>query len=271
MVCVDVRLKPSLGLQVLFGRLLSASIVHQHKVRPWYVFSCQCYRPWLIIAYILGPCEFKLHEEYIKVAFEKQGTAREREQYELKLLDYLRYLIADLDRKSRRAQERLSAKPVIAPISENMLNPILRDELEEKSVACELEAGRLLDELEALTRVPEHLEGQGVVVRPNLIQGVWDLDRQIDHVYDDYKRIQHQLNPHKAQQQEKEMHVCDVCGSMLVVNDDQKRLETHYEGRQHTGYLAIRTHLAKLSVSERHPLFNQCSLFLTFSPCFLSL
>lgn len=49
--------------------------------------------------------------------------------------------------------------------------------------------------------------------------------------------------------QEQRMHVCEVCGGFLVVNDAAKRLEAHYEGKQHTGYARIRETHKKLRVS----------------------
>ena len=35
------------------------------------------------------------------------------------------------------------------------------------------------------------------------------------------------------------MEVCQVCGSLLIMNDVQKRLEAHFEGKQHAGYQKV--------------------------------
>lgn len=51
---------------------------------------------------------------------------------------------------------------------------------------------------------------------------------------------------------EKEMETCSVCGAFLVVNDIAKRLDAHYEGKQHIGFDKVRKELDRLKV------FVQC-------------
>jgi DNA repair exonuclease SbcCD ATPase subunit len=74
------------------------------------------------------------------------------------------------------------------------------------------------------------------------------LESELDSELENLRKANIPLNPYKSSQ-EKEMEVCDVCGSLLVINEDAKRLETHYEGRQHSGYLKIREELKRLEVS----------------------
>ena len=45
---------------------------------------------------------------------------------------------------------------------------------------------------------------------------------------------------------EKQMKVCDVCGAMQSMQDNEKRLQTHVEGKLHTGYAKIREYLEML-------------------------
>ena len=40
--------------------------------------------------------------------------------------------------------------------------------------------------------------------------------------------------------QEKNMEVCECCASFLVVNDAEQRIQAHLDGKQHSGYAAIR-------------------------------
>ena len=42
------------------------------------------------------------------------------------------------------------------------------------------------------------------------------------------------------------MEVCEVCGSFLIVNDAQARVEEHINGKQHMGYAKVYRHLKKL-------------------------
>jgi hypothetical protein len=43
---------------------------------------------------------------------------------------------------------------------------------------------------------------------------------------------------------EKRMEVCQTCGAFLIVGDALKRIESHFEGRQHTGWARVRQALA---------------------------
>lgn len=42
------------------------------------------------------------------------------------------------------------------------------------------------------------------------------------------------------------MEVCDVCGSFLIVNDAQSRVEEHISGKQHMGYAKLRSALEEI-------------------------
>ena len=46
------------------------------------------------------------------------------------------------------------------------------------------------------------------------------------------------------------MEVCEVCGSFLIVNDAQARVEEHVAGKQHMGYAKLRTALEDIRVSR---------------------
>jgi hypothetical protein len=42
------------------------------------------------------------------------------------------------------------------------------------------------------------------------------------------------------------MKVCEVCGALMSVIEEESRLQMHNEGRQHQGYLKIRNKLLEL-------------------------
>jgi hypothetical protein len=48
--------------------------------------------------------------------------------------------------------------------------------------------------------------------------------------------------------QEKQMQVCDICGAFLVQNDAEQRITSHLQGKQHTGFIAIRKKIEELKV-----------------------
>jgi hypothetical protein len=56
--------------------------------------------------------------------------------------------------------------------------------------------------------------------------------------------------------EQKQMEVCDVCGSFLIVNDAQSRVEEHIMGKQHKGYAQLRTALDDIRVGLFH--FLKC-------------
>jgi len=51
------------------------------------------------------------------------------------------------------------------------------------------------------------------------------------------------MTEHPLILKDKQMKVCDVCGAMQAVQDNEKRQQTHLEGKLHTGYQKIREHL----------------------------
>ena len=55
------------------------------------------------------------------------------------------------------------------------------------------------------------------------------------------------------------MEVCDVCGSFLIVNDAQSRVEEHISGKQHQGFAKLRSALEEIRVNFTH-LFKSMQL-----------
>ena len=48
------------------------------------------------------------------------------------------------------------------------------------------------------------------------------------------------------------MKVCEVCGALMSVIEEESRLQMHNEGRQHQGYLKIRNKLSELKEKYRN-------------------
>ena len=61
------------------------------------------------------------------------------------------------------------------------------------------------------------------------------------------KQLEAQLE--NGSHEHKQMEVCDVCGSFLIVNDAQSRIEEHNSGKQHMGYSKLRSALENLKVN----------------------
>ncbi len=48
------------------------------------------------------------------------------------------------------------------------------------------------------------------------------------------------------------MEVCETCGSLLVANDTQQRVDEHLLGKQHMGYARIRAFIEERKVHNGH-------------------
>jgi hypothetical protein len=69
-----------------------------------------------------------------------------------------------------------------------------------------------------------------------------NLMRQIDRMKENKSEFI-SMTEHPLILKDKQMKVCEVCGAMQALQDNEKRLQTHLEGKLHTGYLKIREHL----------------------------
>ena len=111
-------------------------------------------------------------------------------------------------------------------------NPV-NDEIEEKRTILELQLR------EKLAQVEEAGE-QG------RLQEAQRLMNEIDAVKADLEALRRQEQDNPMYRLEKRMEVCPTCGAFLIVGDAQKRIEAHYEGRQHTGWAKVRLALETL-------------------------
>jgi len=48
----------------------------------------------------------------------------------------------------------------------------------------------------------------------------------------------------------KEMKVCEICGALQTVNDTEKRLQTHLDGKIHKGFEKMREEIIKLRIQK---------------------
>jgi hypothetical protein len=73
-----------------------------------------------------------------------------------------------------------------------------------------------------------------------------EMMRQVEDLKREQERILRQKESNPILKQEKRMEVCEVCGALLIAGDPQHRLESHFEGRQHLGYIKIRETFEKI-------------------------
>ncbi|EIE77192.1 hypothetical protein G6F46_011438 [Rhizopus delemar] len=175
----------------------------------------------------LGACD-KIHNDRLKEKYQKSDKSKY--PYEAEFLDYLNKLISDLGRKIRQGNGRLNIQ------SDDKLLELRKEEREEKMVLLDVKIKELLQKVEEAGE-----EGR--------VQEAADLQSQVDKLQEELELVKQNkdgLNP-----AEKRMEVCDVCGAFLVTNDSSDRLEAHYRGKQHQGYLKIRDTINEMKQSRQ--------------------
>ncbi|KAJ1667661.1 splicing factor [Coemansia sp. RSA 1813] len=167
----------------------------------------------------LGPCDLT-HDDRLRDAY-KKSPDHGRLGYEEAFYDRLQRLSHDLQRKVRRALDRITAEA-----DEQLVNPH-KEEKEERAI--------ILDERikQAMKKVQE-LGEQGHVLE------AFNIYSQTDRLKSDLSTLKQRIDSINPMfKNEKRLEVCDVCGAFLVPNDASKRLDAHKEGKQHQGYIRI--------------------------------
>lgn len=65
------------------------------------------------------------------------------------------------------------------------------------------------------------------------------LTDQVEKMQADLQQLKQNDDVNPIFRQENKMEVCHVCGAFLVMNDTSNRLDSHLQGKQHTGYQKI--------------------------------
>lgn len=144
-------------------------------------------------------------------------------------MDLLERLVNDLERKLRRGKDRLDIKPNDPTAALNPAN----DEYEEKRTLLDLQVKEILIKIEAAGEEGRIQEAQELMMEAERYKAELDRLRQLEAENPSYRL-------------EKRMEVCQTCGAFLIIGDAQKRIEAHFEGKQHNGWARIREALADL-------------------------
>ena len=168
----------------------------------------------------IGECHYR-HDQQFKINFESDPN---RENYQIKyeedLISFLESITSELDIKIKRCLERIEMPP-----PEQVLN---------KDTQIELE--NLDKEITEKISEAEHLGEMG------LIEQSEKLMKEIEQI-----KIQRNLltntKEHVAIYKDRQMKVCEICGALQSAIDNEKRIQTHKEGKIHSAYLKIRQYL----------------------------
>ncbi|KAI7901851.1 uncharacterized protein BX663DRAFT_571121 [Cokeromyces recurvatus] len=185
----------------------------------------------------LGACD-KIHNSRLKERYQKSSD-KHKYPYEADFYDYLNKLISDLSRKIRQGNGRLNVQ------ADDKASEVRKEEREEKMVLLDIKIKELLQKVEEAGE-----EGR--------VQEATDLQAEVDRLQKELKDLKNiftfifSKNVDFTGKPEKRMEVCDVCGAFLVTNDSSDRLEAHYQGKQHQGYLKIRDTIEKMRQNRQH-------------------
>ena len=168
----------------------------------------------------IGECRYR-HDQQFKIGFESDPN---REYYQIKyedsLISFLESITSELDMKIKRCLERIELPP-----PEQVLN-----------IDAQIEIENLNKEITEKIKEAEHLGEMG------LIEQSEKLMKEIEQI-----KIQRNLltntKEHAAIYKDRQMKVCEICGALQSAIDNEKRIQTHKEGKIHSAYLKIRQYL----------------------------
>lgn len=183
----------------------------------------------------IGTCPKRYHEEALRDKYRTQDGDRYRQEWERDFYQFIEKLVADLERKLRKGKDRLDYRPTDMHAG---ANPAV-DELEERRTLLDLQ---IKEKLVKIERCGE--EGR--------IQEAQDLSDQVDTLRVEVEQILKQEAENPNFRLEKRMEVCQTCGAFLIVGDALKRIESHFEGRQHVGWARVRQTLESLNKKYGH-------------------
>ncbi|XP_054722031.1 luc7-like protein 3 isoform X2 [Uloborus diversus] len=176
----------------------------------------------------LGVCP-KIHDERLKREYEKSSRFQQM-GYEEDFLRFCQSMLSDVDKRIRRARQRLALSSKEASISQ----PTQVKNNEEK-------VNVLTEKINGLLVQVENLGCEGKVEEA---QGIMKLCEQLKEERETLRKASeanHWFQTAEiAAAQEKQMEVCEVCGAFLIVGDAQQRVDDHLMGKQHVGYAKLK-------------------------------
>uniref|UniRef100_A0A8R1DGM8 Luc7-like protein 3 n=1 Tax=Caenorhabditis japonica TaxID=281687 RepID=A0A8R1DGM8_CAEJA len=165
--------------------------------------------------------------EYGKLGFEKR------------LLRFLVQLDEDNMRRIRKNKDKLSG-----------MDDNGRRKLEDEKRQIQKDIDDFEEELQMLIKAAEEAGNEGNISKcQELVTKSENLGVEKKNLEDKLVRLSDpapQAPSHLEEMAIKPMEVCEVCGSMLIVNDAQQRVEEHLTGKMHTGFQKIRTMIQTL-------------------------
>ncbi|ETN69811.1 ADP-specific Phosphofructokinase/Glucokinase conserved region [Necator americanus] len=207
----------------------------------------------------LGACP-RVHDDNLRLEYPKSDKF-EKLGFEREFLKFLSRLDEDNQRRIRKNLEKLKANEENGQKKEDLRK--LRDEQEIARIdgeikACMAEAEKVavflfLFILPSQKRVSITLLKAG---EEGLVTKCQELVEKIEQLEKQKAAVEERVNSNTAlpppidESAIKVMEVCEVCGSMLIKNDAQCRVEEHLSGKMHMGFSKIKVTIEELRTRE---------------------
>lgn len=168
----------------------------------------------------IGPCK-RRHDIYLKNSFLNNANKDQyRIKYEEDLILLLEDIVDEADLKIKKAQEKLDSQLPEAEKPKELVDQ--------------------LDQLNA--KIEELITEAGTLGEEGLISQSEKLMNEVDKLKEKKLEINNMIE-HPLIAKEKMMQICEICGALQSMQDNELRKQTHYEGRMHTAFFKIRAQL----------------------------
>ncbi|CAI2347241.1 unnamed protein product [Caenorhabditis sp. 36 PRJEB53466] len=186
----------------------------------------------------LGSCQL-VHDDNLRRMY-PESPEYGKLGFERRLLRFLVQLDEDNMRRIRKNKDKLSG-----------MDDNGRRKLEEEKKQVQRDIEMIDEELRILMQAAEQAGSEGNVSRcQELVTKSEQIGADKKHLEERLEKLHEPVMPVVPPLMEemaiKPMEVCEVCGSMLIVNDAQQRVEEHLTGKMHTGFQKIRTMIQTL-------------------------
>jgi len=182
----------------------------------------------------LGPCP-NVHDEELKRKYQKAELNSRKTSVEDDFIRFCQKMVNDLGHKIRRSKERLKLTQLEQAAAAG-ISPQEQAQIEEQISVLTEKINVLVDKAEKAGCEGDVEEAQGVL-------------KLCDQFRDEREQLKKQIGMRPLEQMgplPKPMEVCEICGSFLIINDAQSRIDDHINGKQHAGYSKLKNGLEKI-------------------------
>jgi len=182
----------------------------------------------------LGPCP-NIHSEDLRRDYLKADFNHRKSSVEDDFIRFCQKMINDLGHKIRRSKDRLQLNKLEQQAAAG-LSQEKQQEIEQQIAILTEKINILVDKAEKAGCEGDVEEAQGVL-------------KLCDQLREERETLKQQIGIKPSEhfnQAAKPMEVCETCGSFLIINDAQSRIEDHIKGKQHIGYSKVKESLENM-------------------------